>query len=181
MECTKLPPRPTTLSSHRCQDHPRFWQTHKRFLQLLYRCSLGQRSRANLTCRMGLQAMSITYVRTGTTQRRERSPSPVSPKPHSREKRSHPQGLGQTRPTHTGHAVSLTRPVVPTRVFRESGTGPLRHRPRSAPAHSAARPSAPREASERRGRCGRTARFLGSSERNSVLLSQTKAPFEAHR
>lgn len=180
MECTKLPPRPTTLlSSHRSQDHPRLWQTHRRFLQLLYRCSLGQRSRVSLTCRMGLQAMSITYVRTGTTKRRERSPSPVSPNPHPREKRSH-QGLAQglhTRDTPSPPPAQLS----PTRVFRESGTGPLRNRPRSAPAQSAARPSAPREASGGRGRCGRTAGFLGSTEPNSVLLYQTKGPFEAHR
>lgn len=114
-------------------------------------CSLRQRSRANLACRTRLQAMSFTSARTGTRRWGKGEVTPIPPSPtHPREKRGHPQGLGQ-KPVHTHTQGTRRLPHLPTRVFRESGPGPLRHGPRPAPAHCAASPRASREASRGQG------------------------------
>lgn len=182
MRITKLPPRPTTLpSSYRCQVHPLPALADTQALPATpIRVQSGAEGTGRPDLQDGASGHVVIYARTGTTQRRERSPSSTSPSPQPREKRSHPRGLAQG--LHTRDPPSPPPGgVVPTRVFRESGTGPLRHQLRSAPAQSAAWPSAPGKASRGRGPCGRTARFPGPRGRYSVLLYQTRGPFGTHR
>lgn len=126
-------------------------------------------------------AMSITYTTTGSTQRWKRSPSHLPQPPSQGEAQSPARPC--TRPAHTGHAVSPTSQSSPLGFAENQEQVPLRHQPRSAsaPAHSAACLSAPREASGGRGPCRRTARLPGPRGRCSVLLYQTREPFEAHR
>lgn len=112
-----------------------------------------ERSRADLTCRMGLQGhvcLSSSTARTGTNSsgRGHRVPPPPTSIP-GRSSAVTRKALHKACTHGTRRLPHL--PVVPTRDLRDSGTGPLGHQPQSAPAQSVASPSAPGEGSGGRG------------------------------
>lgn len=176
MGTTQLPPRPTTLrNSHTCQT-----QTKADTQELLATptpCSLRQRSRANLACRTRLQATSLTSARTGTRRWGKGEATPIPTLSHPpRGEAGHLQGLGQ-KPARTHTQGTRRLPHLPTRVFRESGPGPLRHGPRPALAHCAASPSASRKASGGRGPFRPGCPATGTQGTHySVPLQQTEYP-----
>lgn len=177
MGTTQLPPRPTTLrNSHTCQT-----QTQADTQELLATptpCSLSQRSRANLACRTRLQAMSLTSARTGTRLWGKGEATPISTLSHPPQGEARPPARPWPKACARTHTQETRRlPHLPTRVSRESRPDPLRHRPRPAPAHCAASPSASREASRGRGPFRPDCPATGTQGTHySVPLHQTEYP-----
>lgn len=122
MGTTQLPPRPTTLrNSHTCQT-----QTKADTQELLATptpCSLRQRSRANLACRIRLQALSLTSARTETRRWGKGEATPIPTLSHPPQGEARPPARPWPKACARAHTHTRDTPPPPSAHSSFQGVG----------------------------------------------------------